>query len=148
LIPKTALDRLSRPALALVATTLLAGGCANVNQARRLADLPTSASSPAGQAILDADTRPGRYPTFQEIPPVPQDLRPAEGWRQAVSEITADRSRLAAEVAASPVTLTDSEGWAARQAAAAKAPPPPEGPNTEAFAEALRERAKPPPKPN
>jgi hypothetical protein len=147
LIHPTAPARLSR--LALVAAVLGVGvsGCTNMNQARRLGDLPAPVNSPAAQAILDADRHPGRYPTFQEIPPVPQDVRPAQAWRSAVASIKADNAALQAQVAADPPTLDDSEGWAARKAAEATPPPPPEGPSTEDYARALRDRAKPPPKP-
>jgi hypothetical protein len=139
--------RFSRLALVAAVVGVAVSGCANMKQARRLRDLPAPVNSPAAQAILDADQHPGRYPTFQEIPPVPQDVRPSQAWRSAVASIKADNATLQAQVAADPPTLSNSEAWAAQKAAQATPPPPPEGPSTEDYARALRDRAKPPPKP-
>ena len=147
MIHTTAPDRISRLAVAAILVAVGVSGCSNMQQARRLDEMPAPVNSPAAQAILDADRNPGHYPTFQEIPPVPQDVRPAEAWRSAVASIKADNAELQAQVAANPPTLYDSEGWAAKKAAQATPPSSPEGPSTEEFAKALRDRAKPPPKP-
>ena len=131
----------------MAAASLALSACANMQQARRLEELPVEVNSPAAQAILEKSRQPGRYPTFQEIPPVPRDVRPAEAWRQSVAEAKAGNTALQAEAAANPATLTDSEGWAARQAAAATPPPTPDQTPTEEYARELRERATPPPRP-
>jgi hypothetical protein len=133
--------------LAVATAGLLASACSNMQQARRLEQLPVEVSSPAAQAILEKSRLPGRYPSFQEIPPVPDDVRPGEGWRQAVAETKAGVTELQAEAAANPPTLFDSDAWAARGAAAATPPPPPEQQSTEDYARELRERATPPPRP-
>jgi hypothetical protein len=147
LIHTTVPDRVSRLAVAAILIAVGVSGCANMKQARRLNEMPPPVNSPAAQAILDADKNPGRYPTFQDIPPVPQDVRPAAAWKSAVASIKGDNAELQAQVAANPPTLSNSEAWAAQKAAAAKPPPSPEGPSTEEFAKALRDKAKPPPKP-
>ena len=140
--------RACRPVLAAAGLALLVGACSNMQQARRLDQpLPVALNSPAAQAILEKSRQPGRYPTFQEIPPVPKDVRPAGQWAAAVADSKAANAQLQAQVAADPPTLSDSEGWAARQAAAATPPPPPEQQSTEDYARELRERATPPPRP-
>jgi hypothetical protein len=148
LLPNSPAVRACRPVLAAAALALLLAACSNMQQARRLDEpLPVELSSPAAQAILEKSRQPGRYPTFQEIPQAPADVRPAGQWAAAVADTRDANAQLQAQVAADPPTLSDSEGWAARQSAAATPPPPPEQQSTEEYARELRERATPPPRP-
>ena len=88
------------------------------------------------------------YPSFSEIPQVPNDVRPLRMFGQAARQVTQARDQLERDTAPGTWTLqnTDAFAGAARAAAGPELPATPNA-DTDAFAEDLRRRATPPPPP-
>lgn len=127
-------------ALASLAASLAAG--------RSLAaPAPQRSTSPVTGVIAEAETS-AVLPTFASIPPLPTDVRPFQAWRVAIADARAVGAQTAAEAAAEPWTLADSEGWAARARAEADPPAPMTTPDndTDAFVREMMRRATPPPR--
>jgi hypothetical protein len=129
----------------------LVSACAELPKFKGYEDAPIDASSPVAQDVKQADLHPGPFPTFQDIPKLPRDVRPAAAWNRAVQATEADKvmlDRASAEIAAQQV---DTEAFAAeaRRATAVEAADIPSAKtdaDTAAFAKALRDKVKPPPK--
>ncbi|HVN00128.1 MAG TPA: hypothetical protein VMT68_07925 [Caulobacteraceae bacterium] len=103
----------------------------------------------ATAGAIAAAEQPAPLPTFASIPPAPTDVRPFDAWRSAIVELKGAGVRVAAEAAAEPWVLRDTEGWAARERSEGTAPPPvttPSEGDTEAFVATMRARAIPPPR--
>lgn len=105
-------------------------------------------ASPVPGAISQAE-KSRTLPTFAAIPSAPTDVRPFQAWRAAIADTKRVGAQTAAQAAAEPWTLSDTEGFADRARAEA-APPPPmttaaEG-NTDAFVREMLRRATPPPR--
>jgi hypothetical protein len=118
---------------------------------RGASSLPVEPNSPVARDVKAAAEHPGPYPKFAQIPKVPRNVRPPSAWRAAVASVEHSRAKLESEVAALPPPQTDTAGFAAatqaRAPTSAEAPGPNSEAQTEAYAEALRERATPPPPP-
>lgn len=137
---------------AALALAGLGCGCASMPKLHGYAEeAPVDITSPVASDVKAAMKHPGPYPKFADIPRLPHDVRPARAWNRAVQATEADKAELdraAAEIASRPV---DTEAFA-QAARSAVAIPPAEVPSaqisaeTAAFAKALRERVKPPPK--
>ena len=111
---------------------------------------PVDPDSRIGQAMIEATRNPGPYPKFSDIPKVPADAAPALSFAEAVAPLEAKRAALAANVAALPAAsseLTDREAARLRALLAIEPPPADASARAEAFAQSMRQRAKPPPAP-
>jgi hypothetical protein len=107
-------------------------------------------ASPVADETRAAAQRPGVRPTFADIPAVPTDVRAAEGFKAAVTTEQAAGDAVRRMAASGLFTLSDTEAFAARARAAAKAPDfgaptAADRADTEAFAKAARGRATAPP---
>ncbi|HEX6865798.1 MAG TPA: hypothetical protein VF122_01060 [Caulobacteraceae bacterium] len=116
------------------------------------ADAPVDPNSSAAAAIQAQASQPATFPTFEGIPETPTDLRTAEGWRMAVSEVEGDGVGLLNATAPSTWSLNDTEGFAARMQSLidfdpADVPSAGQAAETEAWAARMRARATPPPRP-
>jgi hypothetical protein len=88
------------------------------------------------------------YPSFSEIPQVPNDVRPLRLYGQAARQVTQVREQLERETAPETWTLQNTGAFAdSARAAAGPELPATAGGDTAAFAEDLRRRATPPPPP-
>jgi hypothetical protein len=108
---------------------------------------PPSAS-PAPGAIVSAEKTATR-PSFASIPAAPNDLRPFQAWRVAVADTRRVGAETAAQAAAEPWTLNDTQGFVDRALAEAAPPPPMTTPaegDTDAFVREMIRRATPPPR--
>jgi hypothetical protein len=111
-------------------------------------------ASPAVADIHAAEHAPGPYPRFADVPAVPKDVRPVSAWKASVYDLWAVKTQTEAEAAAIPFTLVvgDGEGWAQVEQSKIPAvemvgPAADEAASAEAYAQAQRERATPPPSP-
>lgn len=137
---------------ARLAARLLAAACACALLSGCIGNpLKESAVDPASPVAPDvarlAYSNPD-YPSFNEIPRPPADLKPAKIYGQEAAETLAARDQLIAATADNTWTLSNTQAFAARaQAAAGPDIPPASAKDTEAFAQSLRQRATPPPPP-
>ena len=111
---------------------------------------PVDPNSRIGQAMIEAARNPCPYPKFSDIPKVPADMAHPTPFAELVAPLEAQRAALAAQVTALPTaSAAVSEREAARLRALIAIEPPhaDAAARAEAFAQALRQRAKPPPAP-
>lgn len=88
------------------------------------------------------------YPSFNEIPVKPADLKPARIYGEEAAALVTQRDQVVAATAPSTWTLSDTQAFADRATAVAGHEAAPTGSaETEAFAADLRKRATPPPPP-
>ena len=127
-----------------------AAGCAIPGEGPS-ARLAVDPSSQVAKDALYAAKHPGPFPRFADIPKIPTDIPPASAWRAATADLQRRKAQVVAEASALPPPLADTQPFADRSRALAKAPiepPPPDSDQqTQADAAALRERATPPPPP-
>jgi hypothetical protein len=130
----------------------LVSGCASMPKFHGYAEeAPVDISSPVANDVKAAMAHPGPYPKFADIPKLPRDVRPAAAWNRAVEATEADKAELeraTAEIAARPVD-TESFAQAARSQVVvppADVPTAKTNAETAAYAKALRDRVKAPPK--
>lgn len=130
----------------------LACGCASMPKLKGYAEeAPVDITSPVADDVKAAMKHPGPYPSFADIPKLPRDVRPASAWNNAVQATEAEKAALDRDTAAIAAQQVDTEAFA-RQARNSVAVPPAETPSakttaeTAAYAKALRDRVKPPPK--
>ena len=153
LIGRPLAKALIRCLLVLNAAALCGGvlaGCTLPSRMAGLSEAPVDPSSPVAQDVIRASRHPGPYPRFADIPATPTDLRPATGWRDAIQNMQQQQATLGAQIAALPPVAPDtSEAYAAETRgrlgpAPSEVAPPDARQQTEAEAQALRERATPP----
>jgi hypothetical protein len=104
--------------------------------------------SPAPGAIAAAEKGAVR-PSFASIPSAPSDVRPFQAWRTAIADTRHVGGETAAQAAAEPWTLSDTQGFVDRARAEADPPAPmttPAAGNTDAFVRDMIRRATPPPR--
>jgi hypothetical protein len=127
-------------------------GCASMPRFHSDADeAPVDATSPVAADVRAAMKQPGPFPKFADIPKLPRDVRSASAWDRAVTATEAEKAELdrgAAELASRPV---DTEAFVAAARSAVAVPPSglpsaQTAADTAAYAKALRERVKPPPR--
>lgn len=120
----------------------------NEPYANAAVDQDSSASAQiAAQAAQNAP-----FPTFGSIPQAPGDVRSVEGWNIAVQGTEAERARLLAETAPGTFSLTNTEGFIAAMRGElaydpADVPPADQAAISAAWANKMRDRATPPPRP-
>jgi hypothetical protein len=105
-------------------------------------------ASPAPGAIAAAEKAATR-PSFASIPPAPTDVRPFRAWQVAIADTRHVGAQTAAQAAAEPWTLSDTQGFVDRARAEAEPPAPmttPAEANTDAFVREMLRRATPPPR--
>ena len=139
-------------ALALTAGLVL-GGCVDLPKANPFAGGPVDSRSAVASQTTTASGQTGPLPRFSDIPAVPTDVRPASAWRTAVTTELAVKRQTEAAAAAVPFSLANTQTWAAAERAKipAREMIEPNGDNaaqTEAYANAQRARATPPPSSN
>lgn len=112
-------------------------------------DAAIDPASPAAAAVSAELAKPGDYPTFESVPKRPTDLRKPEQYRRTVDEMEALAAEVNSSAGQSGTTVQDTESFAdkTRKAAGPAASETSTTPSSEAAAEALRDRAKPPPSP-
>jgi hypothetical protein len=111
---------------------------------------PVDPDSRIGQAMIEAARNPGPYPKFSDIPKVPADMVHPASFAELVAPLEAQRAALAAHVGALPTASSDvTQAEAARLRALIAIEPPAADATAraEAYAQSLRQRAKPPPAP-
>ncbi len=142
----------SRMALVAGAGWLLCACAGLPTVDEKLAVPPIDQKSPAAAAVADILGAPGEYPTFAGIPETPTDLKTADQYKADVIGQEETAAALAAAVAPSTWTLSETDAFAAQAMADAKvgtvsAPTDAEMASSEAYARALRAKASPPPRP-
>lgn len=132
---------------AICAAALLSG-CSTSNP---FATAPVDPSSPVAAEVAAKARASTDYPSFAEIPAMPNDVRPLQAWGEAAREVAAAGEALERETAPNTWTLNaaETEGFAARarDAAGPEADTRSTSAASEAFARQIRERATPPPPP-
>jgi hypothetical protein len=111
---------------------------------------PVDPDSRIGQAMIEAMRNPGPYPKFSDIPKVPADMAQPAPFAEVIAPLIAQRAALAADVTALPERSperTEREAARLRALLAIEPPPADASARAEAYAESLRQRAKPPPAP-
>jgi hypothetical protein len=129
-------------------STLVFGGLLALAGVAAAAPTPRPSASPALSAIAEGE-KPAPRPTFAQVPPAPDDIRPFVAWRSAIVDIRHVGAQTAAEANAGPWTLSDTQGWADQAKAAANPPAPMTSPaqgDTDAFVREMLRRATPPPR--
>ena len=124
------------------------GGCVSL-PANPFAQPPVDMTSPIAADIKKANPPGAPYPTFAQIPDVPQDVRPATAWTRNIYDTLRLRRQMQALAVLYPQTLTDTDAFAEANKKKAVAPVPPAEPAAETakankFAKDQRERAKAP----
>lgn len=132
--------------LGVAAVAALLSGCVT----NPVASAKVDPNSPIAAEVAKLTKNDRDYPTFSEIPPAPTDLRPVQVYGQRAQTVVAARDRLQAATAPNTWALTGNT--TAFAAGARRAAGPDLGPSTaadtEAFANAVRKRATPPPPAN
>ena len=134
------------------AAGLMAAGCIQLPDAPDLPDLPIASravdpTSPAALRVLQAAeaARTAEFPSFQDIPAYPNDVRPPAAWNAAARDVMGARDSLQQWRRANPPELTNTEAFARSQrqavgdVSALPAAPTPE--ESAAYAREQRRRA-------
>lgn len=129
-------------------TGLAAGLCVLAAPLSAAAATACDAPPPLPADLVAEARAPHPFPTFCSIPPIPTDVRPAAGFKTAVTDVRVAKADLAREVGPDHWSLDGTEAFAAGARSTA-APPPPmtTDQDTEAFLRAMKKRATPPPRP-
>ena len=109
-------------------------------------DAQVDPNSPVAAEVARVAKTNTDYPSFSDIPVIPQDLRPVGLYGREARAVKLAGEKLLAETAPETWTLKNTESFAA-EAQRDAGPTFEEGPqrDPEAFARELRERATPPP---
>ncbi len=143
-------DLMSLRLALLCGAALALSACASVSSKLPAGEAPLAATSPAAARIEAILAKPGDFPTFASIPPMPADVPTDAGFKSQVEADLAVAAETTASTAPDTWQLDASDAFAARAAADAGGVRPPtdaEIAESEAFARASRDRAKPPPRP-
>lgn len=100
--------------------------------------------------MIEASRNPGPYPKFSDIPKVPAEMTNPRPFAEVVAPLIAQRAALAGDLAARPApsqTVSDRDDQRLRALLAIEPPAANATARTEAYAQSLRQRAKPPPAP-
>ena len=122
--------------------------CLLAGPARVMAQAACAAPPPLPPDLVAEAKQPHPFPTFCSIPPIPTDIRSAQGFKAAVQDVQLAKAELASQVAEDRWSLTGTEDFAAGARSTAAPPPPMSSEaDTEAFLKAMKKRATPPPRP-
>lgn len=136
--------RRSATAAGLTGAALLLSACVG----DPLAEARVDPASPIAAEVARTARMNRDYPSFSEIPPKPNDVRPLRLYGAAAREVELARAQLERETAPETWTLNNTEAFSRTAQAEAGPDAAPQGPaETDAFAEILRKRATPPPPP-
>lgn len=126
-----------------VAAMAMLAGCVGDPIASAKVDPASPIAAEVGR-VASASTD---FPSFNEIPPKPTDLRPPRIYGERANELKVARSQLEAATAPNTWTLKGNTTEFADRARADAGPDlgPPANADTEAFADTVRRRATPPP---
>ena len=128
--------------LGVAAAAALLAGCMSTPIASTKVD-PASPIAPEVAKLATADKD---FPNFNEIPPKPTDLRPPRIYGERARALETARDEMDAATAPNTWTLRETGAFESRaQADAGPDLGAPTNTDTEAFADALRKRATPPP---
>jgi hypothetical protein len=123
----------------------LLSGCVNYPIASTKVD-PGSPVAPEVARMARANTT---YPSFNDIPPIPTDIRAPRVYGERAQQLVSARNQLDQVTAPNTWTLSNTPGFQAKARNDAGANiNPPTASDTEAFANAIRKRATPPPPTN
>lgn len=120
----------------------LMSGCV----ANPFTDAPVDPASPIAAEVARVAKTNRDYPSFRDIPAVPNDLRPVGLYGREAEAVKLAGAQLIRDTAPETWTLQGSEAFAseARRDAGPEFAPP-SAQDSDAFARELRERATPPP---
>jgi hypothetical protein len=105
------------------------------------------ASSPVAGEVARITRARTAYPSFRDIPAVSTDIRPLALYGRSAHELEVARAQVEADTAPGTWSLSDTESFAERARRQAGPELPAANPSqSEAEAQALRERATPPPR--
>lgn len=126
--------------------------CADLPKLEPGANAQVDPRSPAAAEVNAALKTPGPWPTFADIPSVPEDVRNSAEWRAAIEDQQADALYTARNAAADTWSLSATEEFEARIRREAnplglQPPTDAEIAESEAYVRALRKRATPPSSP-
>jgi hypothetical protein len=138
--------------LLCAASVLTLCACTSVPLVEPYANAEVDPTSTAAAQVQAAAAQRRDYPTFEDIPQMPTDLRSEGGWQLAVTATEQDRVELLNAAAPSTFSLSGTEAFAAAQRARididpSDIPTAADAAATEAWARAMRARATPPPRP-
>jgi hypothetical protein len=111
-------------------------------------DAKVDPRSPIAKEVAKSVRSDAAYPTFAATPAVPKDVRPHKQYGVAAAQIDKDAAALEQATADNTWALpknTEAYAAEARAAAGPDLPAATSAADTEAFAQALRKRATPPP---
>jgi hypothetical protein len=149
-MPATDTRPIRLPALcASVSIALAAAGLCACSVARTaLGPLQYDKNSPAAEAIATTDVSKQAYPSFLQVPPQPDDVRPISAWNRNIFDMLAARRQMEAFQVAFPQTFYGAEAFAQQARAEATPPKPEDDKSASDKAAALtadaRQRATPP----
>ena len=122
-------------------------GCADLPK-YPFAQPPVDVASPIADDIRKANAAGAPYPTFAQVPDLPQDLRPTTAWTRNIYDTLRLRRQMQALAVLYPQTLADSDAFANAGKLKAQAPAAPaaavQSAKADQFAKDQRERAKAP----
>ncbi|MDB5458997.1 MAG: hypothetical protein JWO72_738 [Caulobacteraceae bacterium] len=123
------------------------GGCVQLNYP--FAQPPVDVTSPIAEDLRKANPAGAPYPSFLQVPEVPQDVRPTTAWTRNIYNTLRLRRQMRAMAVIYPQTLKDPEGFLQDNKKKALAPLTPaeaaaQSDKTDQFAKDLRDRAKAP----
>lgn len=115
-------------AVAVACTGL--GACSVARTA--LGPLQYDKNSPAAGAIATTDVSKQAYPSFLQVQPQPDDVRPISAWNRNIFDLLATRRQMEAYQLAFPQTLYGGEALVQQSQVEATPPPSPDAPNAPA----------------
>ena len=139
-----ATGKIARLGVVITLTAAAVTGCASPFKTAKV-----DSSSPIAEQTRTAALQKSRRPTFADIPAIPTDVRGPARIKAVVEAEQQAAAKLRRDAAPGTFVLTDTEGYAARARAAARAPDfgaptDADRADTEAFAAAARGRASAP----
>ena len=131
-------------ALAATAASGLLAACQSAPPQRAEAPLPAEIA----QRLETVRQERTDFPEFSDVPAPPTDVRTPEQWRLFVERNEGAADGLQGWTRQNPAWITDTQGHVASARAALRdagpPPPPDQRAQTEAFAQRMRELARPP----
>jgi hypothetical protein len=130
--------------LGVAAATILLSGCSGFP----IASVKVDPDSPIAPEVARVAKEGHTYPSFNDIPPQPTDIRQPKVYGERANDVLAARAQLDAATQPNTWTLGNTQGFVNRARAAAGPNYTPPAGGTEAFADTVRKRATPPPPTN